>query len=158
VSGFGAETGLNPNGPFRVRNSSAEGNLPKPSLTSPRVYPISADLMRGPSMGEWLLSRRDRLRVARHEVPGSRPGGTVEVIFSQRYLLSKPSSCRFRNPRYLLKGVLAPNPKPRSVQSSRWDGAIFLMNPGNSCLATIILSLWDEIHSARRGFSPQGRR
>jgi hypothetical protein len=35
-------------------------------------------------MGEWLLSRRDRVIVARHEVPGSRcreprPGGTVEV-------------------------------------------------------------------------------
>jgi hypothetical protein len=24
-------------------------------------------------MGEWLLSRRDRLIVARHEVPGKRP-------------------------------------------------------------------------------------
>ena len=32
--------------------------------------PISANLMRSPSMGEWLLSRRDRLIVARHEVPG----------------------------------------------------------------------------------------
>jgi hypothetical protein len=36
-------------------------------------------------MGEWLLSRRDRLIVARHEVPGKRcreprPGGTVEVM------------------------------------------------------------------------------
>ncbi len=41
-------------------------------------------------MGEWLLSRRDRLIVARHEVPGwrcrkgPRPGGTVEVIVSPR--------------------------------------------------------------------------
>jgi hypothetical protein len=38
-------------------------------------------------MGEWLLSRRDRLIVARHEVLCSdaerpRPGGTVEVIVS----------------------------------------------------------------------------
>jgi hypothetical protein len=32
-----------------------------------------ANLMRGPSMGEWLLSQRDRLIVARHEVPGKRP-------------------------------------------------------------------------------------
>jgi hypothetical protein len=32
--------------------------------------PISANLRRSPSMGEWLLSRRDRLIVARHEVPG----------------------------------------------------------------------------------------
>jgi hypothetical protein len=36
-------------------------------------------------MGEWLWSRRDRLIVARHEVPGyrrreARPGGTVEVM------------------------------------------------------------------------------
>ena len=37
--------------------------------------------------------------------------------------------------------------KPRSVQSSRWDWAIFLMTPGTSCLATIMLSLWDKIHS-----------
>jgi hypothetical protein len=29
---------------------------------------------------------------------------------------------------------------PRSVQSSRWDEAIFLMIPGTSCLATIVLS------------------
>src|SRR5271157_2316070 len=33
--------------------------------------PISANLVRGASMGEWLLSRRDRLIVARHEVPGA---------------------------------------------------------------------------------------
>src|SRR5271165_1234094 len=38
--------------------------------SSGAVNPISANLMRGASMGEWLLSRRDRLIVARHEVPG----------------------------------------------------------------------------------------
>jgi hypothetical protein len=32
------------------------------------------------------------------------------------------------------------------VQSSRWDGAIFLMIPGAWCLATIVLSLRDKIH------------
>src|ERR1700728_4200666 len=38
---------------------------------SPRVEtPISANLIPNPSMGEWLLSRRDMLIVARHEVPG----------------------------------------------------------------------------------------
>src|SRR5258705_13911729 len=37
--------------------------------------------------------------------------------------------------------------KPRSVQSSRWDGAIFLMIPDTSCLATIVLSLRDKSHS-----------
>jgi hypothetical protein len=35
----------------------------------------------------------------------------------------------------------------RSVQSSRWDGAIFLIIPGTSCLATIVLSLRDKRHS-----------
>jgi hypothetical protein len=71
-------------------------------------------------MGEWLLSWRDRLIVASHEVPGSdaerspRPAGTVEVIGSPQ------------------------------IQSSRWDGAIFLMIPGTSCLATIVLSLRDD--------------
>jgi hypothetical protein len=37
--------------------------------------------------------------------------------------------------------------KPRSVQSSRWDGAIFLIIPGTKCLATIVLSLRDKKHS-----------
>ena len=31
-----------------------------------------------------------------------------------------------------------------SVQSSRWDGSIFLMIPGTSCLATIVLSPRDK--------------
>jgi hypothetical protein len=30
------------------------------------------------------------------------------------------------------------------LQSSRWDEAIFLMIPGISCLATIVLSLRDK--------------
>jgi hypothetical protein len=57
--------------------------------------------MRDSPMGEWLLSRRDRLIVARHAVPG---------------------------------------------------GAIFPMTPGTSCLATIMLSLWDKIHSPRGSY------
>jgi hypothetical protein len=32
--------------------------------------PMSANLMRGASMVEWFLSRRDSTIVARHEVPG----------------------------------------------------------------------------------------
>ena len=40
---------------------------------SPKSQESLANLMRGPSMGEWLLSRRDRLIVARHEVPGTSP-------------------------------------------------------------------------------------
>src|SRR5271165_1306700 len=30
-------------------------------------------------------------------------------------------------------------------------GLFFLLTPGTSCLATIMLSLWDKIHSPRRG-------
>jgi hypothetical protein len=51
-------------------------NLPHISWRRVAAYgsqgsnPISANLMRGPWVGEWLLSRRDRLIVARHEVPG----------------------------------------------------------------------------------------
>jgi hypothetical protein len=41
--------------------------------------------------------------------------------------------------------------KPRSVQPSRWDGAIFFIIPGTSCLATIVLSLRDKIHSTAEG-------
>ena len=37
---------------------------------NPGFQPISADLVRGASMGEWFLSRRDSTIVARHEVPG----------------------------------------------------------------------------------------
>ena len=46
-----------------------------------------------------------------------------------------------------LKSLSVPS-KPRSVQSSRWDGPIFLMIPGTSCLATIVLSLRDKNHAA----------
>jgi len=77
---------------------------------------------------EWLLSRRDRLIVARHEVPGIdvkrlRPGGTVEVIVS-------PNVSRI--------GSIVP-----------LDGAIFLVIPGTSCLATIVLSLRDKTNRHR---------
>src|ERR1700722_3332996 len=45
-----------------------------PFLSVPEIFKnlTSANLMLGASMGEWLLSRRDRLIVARHEVPGQR--------------------------------------------------------------------------------------
>ena len=62
-------------------------------------------------MGEWLLSRRDRLIVARHEVPGlamqrvPRPGGTVRSHGqfngqSQRYLSSKGRFMTFSTDNY----------------------------------------------------------
>jgi energy-coupling factor transporter ATP-binding protein EcfA2 len=40
-------------------------------------------------------------------------------------------------------------PNPLACAGGRSFGGRF---PGTSCLATIILSLWDEIHSPRRGF------
>ena len=39
---------------------------------SQEFQPINADSMRGASMVEWFLSRRDGTIVARHEVPGWR--------------------------------------------------------------------------------------
>src|SRR5271166_5249715 len=80
---------------------------------------------------------------------GPRPGGTVEVIVSPR----RESKRCWPWPDYLLafrmlKGFCDVSiSKPRSVQSSRWDKAIFLVTPGTSCLATMMLSLRDKIHS-----------
>ena len=89
--------------------------------------PINAKIMVWPFDGRMALSRRDRLIVARHEVPGNRcKEGPV--------------------PEGRLKSLSVPS-KPRSVQSSRWDGPIFLMIPGTSCLATIVLSLRDKNHA-----------
>jgi hypothetical protein len=42
---------------------------------------------------------------------------------------------------------------PRSVQSSRWDEAIFLIIPGTSCLATIGLSPPGQKTLDHRGFT-----
>ena len=109
-------------------------------------------------MGEWLLSRRDMLIVARHEVPGqrcreSRPGGTAEVV------VSPTDICRRNGVHAALETLGIPvgmyvgvQLNRDSVQSSRWDGTIFLTTPGTSCLATIMLSLWDKIQSPCRGF------
>jgi hypothetical protein len=46
---------------------------------------MGAKIMRGVSMGEWLLSRGESTIVARHEVPGimrkyARPSVTIERI------------------------------------------------------------------------------
>ena len=49
-------------GEFLARNRKTKTNKRK-------LLPISANLTRA-WMEEWLLSRRDRLIVARHEVPG----------------------------------------------------------------------------------------
>jgi len=81
-------------------------------------------------MDEWFLSRRDSTIVARHEVPGER----CREAPSRRDGRSHCQSHR----------IFVVKTEPRSVQSSRWDGAIFLLIPGTSYLATISLSLRDK--------------
>jgi hypothetical protein len=53
--------------------------------------------------------------------------------------------------KFLLKGMLASTSRD-PFNRPGWDGAIFLMTPDISCLATIMLSLWDKMHSPRRAF------
>src|SRR3984957_16233692 len=96
--------------------------------------------MRGPSMGKWLLSRRDGRTLA---LAGRRKN---EVEGKQEVRRRSTDAELWRT------AFIGLASKPRSVQSSRWDGTIFLLPPGTSCLATIMLSLWDKIHSPRRGF------
>ena len=101
-------------------------------------------------MGEWLSSRRDRLIVARHEVPGYRCRTPVPEGRSKS--LSVPGERagvghgRIIFWHFACENMFCDvsNSKPRSVQSSRWDEAIFLVTPGTSCLATISLSLRDK--------------
>ena len=95
-----------------------------------RVESAIANLVRGAWMGDRFLSRRDSTIVARHEVPGyrwreasSRRDGRSHCQ-SQRYLSSKLSACRFRNARYYVL-ITERLSKPRSVQSSRWDGLFY---------------------------------
>jgi hypothetical protein len=76
---------------------------------------------------------------------------------SQRYLSSSEQKCwpwqdyilAFHVRAYFIYVPISTQSKPRSVQSSRWDGAILLMTLGTSCLATFMLSLWDKRHSPR---------
>jgi hypothetical protein len=51
-----------------------------------------------------------------------------------------------------VEGYVGVESTPRSVQSSRWDGAIFLMLPGTSCQATIAPSLRDILQQALASF------
>jgi hypothetical protein len=55
---------------LRIRSIYCPGGV----TGSAQVFnPISVNVMRGPSMGGWLLSRRDGAIVAWHEVPGTSP-------------------------------------------------------------------------------------
>ncbi len=80
---------------------------------------------------------------------GPRPGGTVEVIVSPRREQKVLATAGLFSGISHAKTCFAEVPltKPRSVQSSRWDEAIFLVTPGTSWLATISLSLRDKSHS-----------
>jgi hypothetical protein len=83
--------------------------------------------------------RRDFLQMSKLQIQarsawvackkGPRPGGTVEVIV--RPTKSGP----------MIQPLLI-----EWLQSSRWDEDIFLMIPGTSCLATIMLSLRNKGH------------
>ena len=105
-------------------------------------------------MGEWLLSRRDRLIVARHEVPGKRPSKEpsrrarydrpqlipqVFLVENVRDTAFEISSLQSSNRCYTPARII-PCPTGRLF----WGGAL----PGTSCQATIMLSLWDENDSA----------
>src|SRR5271165_5160085 len=75
-----------------------------------------------------------------------RPGGTVEVIVSPRRESKNVGHGRTIFWHFECKNMFCDVSisRPRSVQSSRWDEAIFLVTPGTSCLATIMLSLRDK--------------
>jgi hypothetical protein len=83
--------------------------------------------------------------VARHEVPGKvslkmyRPVGHGMIGRSQfqRYVSWKCEPCRI--------GAHTCTNHPVPYGTALWVGAV----PGTSCLATIMLSLWDK---TRRGF------
>jgi hypothetical protein len=112
-----------------------------PGWAIPRVETISANRTRGPWVGEWLLSRRDRLIVARHEVPGKRcrelrPGGTVEVIVSPRGICPRNRvHAALETPGTLSKGMLASNlsrdpfNRPAGTRLFPYDSRHFV--PGN---------------------------
>jgi len=78
-------------------------------------------------MGEWLLSRRDRLIVARHEVPGlgcregSVPEGRPKSLSVPKIFVVGTELMPIQKHQVLLLKSSGP------IQSSRWDGAIFLM-------------------------------
>ncbi len=74
------------------------------------------------------MSRRDRLIVARHEVPG----------WMQRGAPSR------RDGRSYCQSLMAKLRNVWEVQSSRWGRANFRLIPATSCLATIVLSLRDK--------------
>src|SRR5271165_3331296 len=101
-------------------------------------------------MGEWLLSRRDRLIVAWHEVPGTTPppksrpvgygviraGGRADSMIG----LTKFQIRRLKTFTLSVGLAALDHTVPYGTVLSR-DAF-----PGTSCLATIMLSLRDKIH------------
>ena len=88
--------------------------------------------------------RRDRLIVARHEVPGYRCRETPVPEGRSKSLSVPGERAGVGHGRIIFWHFACENmfcdvsnSKPRSVQSSRWDEAISLVTPGTSCLATV---------------------
>src|ERR1700722_12469855 len=108
-------------------------------------------------MGECRSSRRDRLIVAWHEVPGSAPPqnsrpvgyGVIRLGVRADSMIGVRNFKIRRLKTFTLDvGLAAPDHTvPYGTVLSR-DAF-----PGTSCLATIMLSLRDKIHSNRRGFA-----
>jgi hypothetical protein len=100
-------------------------------------------------MGEWLLYRRDRLIVARHEVPGSTPPqksgpvgyGVIRAgVRADSMIGVRKFQIRRLKAFTLDVGLAAPD---HTVPY----GTVLLGDafPSTSCLATIMLSLWDNM-------------
>jgi hypothetical protein len=116
-------------------------------------------------MGEWLLSRRDRLIAARRPgtrcldspTPKDRPvgHGMIGRRPNPRGLSSKSVPCFLRLIVPILESVRIPaRIRPCPTGRLFWGGAV----PGTSCLATIVLSLRDKTirPSKRLAFSAYG--
>jgi hypothetical protein len=93
-------------------------------------------------MGEWLLSRTDRLIVARHEVPGKRPPRepSRRVRYDRAQYPRHPRGIRHSNHRI---GAHACANQTVPYGTALLGGAV----PGTSCQATIAPSLRDKSHS-----------
>src|ERR1700730_15892372 len=114
--------------------------------------------MRGPSMGEWLLSRRDRLIVARHEVPGlamqrapsRKDGRRVEVMVSPEWREDKENLREFSCP----EGAKEFSPGFQSSKPAKDKVSVDARGPGAG-RAKLRLSRGFPVVLARQHHPPQ---
>src|SRR5271166_6165855 len=126
-------------------------------VTSPQVSWLFFKAVRaGLAVKRPYLSHTGRASNAEKQPTGRGPEGCVENGPAAALLVGYVSIkiCALLAPcrRPILNATTSPlyarrYTRRRSVQSSRWDGAIFLITPGTSCLATISLSLRDKSRS-----------